>query len=309
MVRMHALRKYFPLIIGAIILLVIGLISPWSEINQLLRKIDPNALYLLFALSITYYLAKAFRFWCIIRLLGVKLPLGKVILVYMAAQPVSILPAGELYRSILVERYLGAKVRKTAPAITLQGLVEAIVLLSFSLVGAFLLGHHRVVVLSIAILFIILILALQRGWLLGRVKWLNKVPFISVSQHKYEAFIKGHQELLKPAALSLLVSLSLIPVLCGIFILYIAARSINADISFIEAAISFTLPVIVSGLSLLPGGVGVGEGGTIGLLYIFGFSTAAAITTTLLMRVFTLISGITYGFIAQIIVHFTMDKR
>lgn len=296
-------RKYLPLITSLIILVVIALLTPWPQVAELFDRLSPGILVALLLLSALYFVCKAFRFWYILRLLEIYRPIRQVMLLYLAGQPFSFLPAGELYRTVLLEKHAGVKISRSAPSVTIQGLVEAVVLLAFSLVGAFLIGQNRVLVASIAMLLVTLIVILRKGWLANQHRLVNKIPFVSIREEKYHEFIHGHQKLVAPSSLIIMCGLSLIPVLCGIGILYFSAHGIDISLKFVEAAIGYTLPVILAGLSFLPGGVGVGEGGSIGLLHLFGISTAAAITITILVRGFTLGAGLIYGMIATLFLH------
>jgi uncharacterized protein (TIRG00374 family) len=299
---------FIPAILGIAILVIIFLIAPWRQIGELLEKVPLPAFLALLALSATYYLSKAIRFWYILRLLDIKKPLIPVSLLYLSGQLYSLLPAGELYRTVLLKKHLGVSMSKSSPSVTIQGLIEAIVLISISIVGAFLIGKNRLIVAVVGVLLVAVIIALQRGWLTKMHPLLDKIPYLSINKHKYNKFIKGHQQLLSPRALTSLVIFSLLPVLSGISILYISSKAIGFDISFIESAISYSLPSIVAGLSFLPGGVGVSEGGTIGMLHLFGATAAASVTITLLLRLFTLASGLLYSVIAQGLWHLKKDS-
>lgn len=297
------ISSYLPLMIGLSILLVIALLAPWGKIIDLLLQIPLQIFLALTFLSAVYYASKTVRFWYILRLLDIEAPFKTVSLLYLSGQAFSLLPAGELYRSLLLKKHLGIRISKSSPSVTIQGLVEAIVLLGLSLIGAFIIGQNRIAVGIVGLLLFVLIIALQRGWLGGSLSLINRLPYVSVNQMKFQKFIKSHQELLKPKPLLILVAFSLLPVFSGIGILFIASQAVNFDIQFIQSVIGYSLPVIVSGLSFLPGGLGISEGGTIGMLQLFGASTAAAVTITLLVRIFTLGAGLVYGTIAQLILY------
>lgn len=295
--------RYIPLLLGFMILGVIILIAPWAQIAELIEKIPLVTFLILASLSLVYYGSKTIRFWYILRLLGIQQPLPIVSLLYLSGQPFSLLPAGELYRTVLLKKHLGVSMSKSSPSVTIQGLVEAIVLLSFSIIGAFLIGQNQFLVAVVGFFLLLLVVTLQRGWLSRMDGVITKLPYVSIDKEKYQKFIVSHQELLTPRALATLLLFSMVPVLSGVGILYISAQAIGFDISFIESLIGYSLPVIVSGLSFLPGGLGISEGGTIGLLQLFGATGAAAITIALLIRIFTLVTGLLYGLIAQIILH------
>ena len=298
-----AARRYLPLAAAVTILAIIGFLAPWGQIGELLEKIPPHIFILLFTLSLIYFVSKAFRFWYILHQLGISLPLSEVIPIYFAGQPFSFLPAGELYRTLLLEKHCKVKVSRSAPAVTIQGLVEAVILLTFSLIGAFIIGRNRIIVVGVAFMLLALIIVLRRGWLLGKHRFLNKLPFVSIQESKYRKFVKSHQQLMAPTSLTILSALSLAPVLAGIAILYVSAVGINTQLEPVEAIVSYCVPVVLSGLSFLPGGLGVGEGGTIGFLHLFGVATAASVTITLLLRAFTLAAGMVYGLIGQLYIH------
>lgn len=303
MFTIRRLGSFIPLVLGLLILMVIALLAPWKQIIELLGEIPVQIFIALTALSAVYYASKTLRFWYILRLLDIQAPFPTVALLYLSGQPFSLLPAGELYRSILLKKYLGIRVSKSSPSVTIQGLVEAIVLIVISIAGAFMIGQNRKVVAIVGLLLLLLIIALQRGWLKHSYSLINRLPFLSVNKRKFQKFIDSHQTLMKPQPLLTLVALSLIPVFAGVGILYIASWALQVDITFIQSMIGYSLPVIISGLSFLPGGLGVSEGGTIGMVQLFGASTAAAVTIALLVRIFTLVAGLIYGLVAQIILH------
>lgn len=295
--------RYAPLIIGLLILLVIVILAPWEQIDDLLEEVPVETFMALLGLSMIYYISKAIRFWYILRLLKIDAPFKPVFLLYLSGQPFSLMPAGELYRTILLKKHLGIRISKSSPSVTIQGLVEAIVLLILSLGGAFIIGRNQLAVGIVGLLLVALIVTLQRGWLVKSYSLVNKLPFLSVDEVKFRRFLKGHQELLAPKSLFVLVVFSLIPVLAGVSILYLASRAVGLDIGYVHSTIAYSLPVILSGLSFIPGGFGVSEGGTIGMMQLFGASTAAAITIALLVRIFTLVTGLVYGVIAQLVIH------
>ena len=302
------LRKYLPLAAGLTILSVIIVLAPWEQIDDLLEEMHPSAFVVLACLSLTYFLSKSIRFWYILRLLGIRAPLSTVTLLYFAGQPFSFLPAGEFYRAVLLEKYLKIRLSRAAPSVTIQGLVEAIILLGLSLVGAFMIGQNRLAVASIALVLGGLIVALRKGWLVESHRFINKLPFVKIREEKYRHFIRSHQQLTSPGPLTLLSALSLVPVLAGIGIVFVSADAIGSHLGAVGAVISYCVPVVVSGLSFLPGGLGVGDGGMIGFLHLFGISTAAAVTITLLMRIFTLAAGVLYGLVAQAVVRWRYDQ-
>ena len=244
-----------------------------------------------------------------LKALNIKLPYLSVMRVYLSAQPVSLLPAGELYRSVLLEKEFKVPIIKSAATVTMQGLVEAVVLVLFSLIGVFVIGVDRVLVTIIGILLLLLFVGLQRNWLVGLPKYLNKLPFVHINLDKARKFITDHQALLQPRIFSVTFLLSIVPVLSGISIFYLSSHTVHVPITIAQASIGYSLPVVVSGLSFLPGGVGSSEGSSIIFLQYVGVGAAAAVTITLLVRIFTLGMGLIFGCSALLITRIFRRKH
>ncbi len=300
---MENIKKYLPLAIGLIIVVIIVVLAPWSQIAKLLSHISLTTLLTLIGLSMIYYGTKVIRFWLMLRQLGFKKPLKRVGVAYMSVQVMSQLPAGELYRTVALERFTGIEAAKSSPTVTMQGLVEAVALIAFALIGAFILGRQRVIVAMIALLLIIVLVSLRKGWLLGKENLLNKLPFVQVSRAKFNRFVKAHQVFLKPTNFAALVGLSIIAISAAILILFLAARAVGTPLSLAKTTVIYCLPVVLSGLTFLPAGLGASESSSIGLLKLVDVPIPSAIAITLIIRIFTLGAGLFYGLIFMIIAH------
>lgn len=302
------LKSYLPLALGLVIVLVLTVLAPWKDILPLLRRVDPWAYAGFILLSLIYYVAKAVRFWYMLRVLDLRPPLRPTLISYFTAQPVSLIPAGELYRTVMLKRYTGTSIRAAAPTVTMQGLIEAVVLVIFALIGALFLDHDRLLVLLAAAGVALVVVALQRGWLIGRHNLVNKLPLVNISPERYDQYFHDHRQLLTGRPFIRLLLMSFVPVLCGIGILWLAASQVGARLNPAQAGIAYTLPVILSGLSFLPAGLGASEGGMLGILKLLNVSLAAAFAITLLSRVFTLGAGLVYGLMAMIFARLTVEK-
>jgi uncharacterized protein (TIRG00374 family) len=287
--------KYLPLIIGVVILAAIAALSPWDDISGLLRRLTLPELGVMAALSLAYYATKALRFWVMLRMLKIEVDMGTSTLAYMAAQPVTVLPAGELYRTVLLKRYGGVPIPDSSPTVTVQGLVEAVVLLTGAFMAAVTIGRSQGTVIFTGVLLFIVLLVLRRGWLKDKHEYFNKLPFVSFSRRYYNKFIVAHQRLLRPRFLAVLVALSVLPVGVGIVLQWYVAQALDVPVSWAIATMAYCLPTILSGVSFLPGGVGANEGSSIGLLRLAGLTSGAAVAITLVVRLFTLGAGVVFG--------------
>lgn len=288
---------------------VIAMLVPWSTIVHLLKGLKHETVALLLLMSVVYYLAKTLRFWIMLSQLGVKKPFLLVAMSYISAQPVSLLPAGELYRSALLKKYADVPVHKSSPTVVMQGLIEAIVLLTAALIGAISLGKNQILVLAAAVILILLLIAIKRGWLAAAGRSLNKLPFVHLSSQKLDRFFGDNKIFLTWQNLPTLLLMTIFPIAAGIMIVYLAAGSVGSHLSLMQSTIAYCLPVVLSGLSFLPGGLGASEGGTIGLLHLMGMGVPEAVAVTLIVRVFTLGAGLLFGVIGIIVANIWEAKQ
>jgi uncharacterized membrane protein YbhN (UPF0104 family) len=292
---LKAFLKLLPLLVGLVILVAIATLSPWREVEALLRRVSWAEWLLMGALALSFFATKALRYWAMLRMLKFEVPLSRASMAYVAAQPVSIIPGGEVYRGALLERYAGISLKESAPTLTMQGLVESAVTLAVAFAGTLWIGQNRVLVLIATLIVLVIMVALRRGWLKDKEGAVNKLPFVSVSRKYYNRFVLAHRRLMRPDFLWTLVGLSALAVGIGIAIMDVAAAAIDAPLSWAQAAIAFSLPVVLGSVTLLPGGLGANEGTSIGILKLMGVATGAAVTMTLLLRLFTLGAGVTLG--------------
>ncbi len=91
------------------------------------------------ALSTGYYLLQGLRWHPLLRAVGVRLPLGRTLLLNLAGQSTGLLPLGELTRAVLVAEATDAEFGTVVATITVQELLYTLVIIAAAVPGAF--GH------------------------------------------------------------------------------------------------------------------------------------------------------------------------
>jgi uncharacterized protein (TIRG00374 family) len=302
---MNNLKKYFPLLVSLTILAVVAMFVPWKEVLAELRRLKLSTLLALTALSMVFYAGKVFRYWQMLRMLGKPVAVKTVALAYFTAQPVALLPAGELYRSVTLNKYADVPVNRTSSAVIAQGLIEAVGLLIISLLGALTMRKGLVPVLVLCAVFLVIIFGLKYSSPTKGHRLLNKLPGVSFSRKKYQEFTSSHKELFHRGNFMKLLLSSYITTFAGIAILMVATNAVGEHISFFHAAVAYALPVILGAVTFLPGGLGANEQGQVGILALLGIGFTPAVIITLLLRSFTLGIGLVYGLVAIIIARLT----
>ncbi|HUC87411.1 MAG TPA: lysylphosphatidylglycerol synthase transmembrane domain-containing protein [Candidatus Saccharimonadales bacterium] len=297
------LRRILPLLISVTLLAIMVSYTPWSKVGVILSDFDLGTILILITLSLAYYGLKAVRFWYILQAMDIHQPLGTVMISYMSAQPVTLLPAGEIYRSRALERHTGVPVRSSLPQFTMQGLFEGGAMAAIGIISALALGRLRLPVIALALVVIGSGLLIRNGYVASITKLLARLPFIHVTNRNIIQFSNHHQAMLTRYWLPRLFGLSLIIELIGAAIAYTAVVGLGAHINGYQAVLVYVIPLVVGFLSLLPGGLGASEQSAIGILLLSHVSVAHAVASTLIMRLTIVGLGLVYGGIAMVVAH------
>ncbi len=296
---MKLLRTILPALISAVLILIIVRLAPWDQVWLIVRNIDAESLVLLLIASLAYYGIKILRYGYILRELKVRLPFWRVAQLYLAAQPVSLLPGGELYRVRMVHVHETVPTSQILPIFTTQGILEALALATVAAIASLQLQLGRLTAAGLLIVVGAAVVAVRFGGFRSLLSGFNRLPLVNISRAKIEYFSKNSQELLKGSAFFTLVALSLLAEAIGVAIAYISVVAVGGSISLPEAALLYVLPIVIGFISFLPGGLGASEQVGIGWLLLLDLGAALSVTATLLMRVSIVATGIAYGLMAN----------
>jgi len=299
---LYSLLKYLPLVIGITILSVGAFFVPWREVLPYFSRLSPMSYISIFVLGIAYYLVRIIRYYYMLGVLKAPRSFYHTVLAYFIAQPVSLLPAGEAYRVVTLKKHVKVPPEKGVSIVFIQSFTENIAMVVLALASALILHKQVEIILGIILLYIVILsLIRSRRTAEKSRRLLNKLPFVSLAQAKLHPFVKKNKTLLSGRSLVMLFLSGFASTLLAIILLYIIAGDIGIQLTFTEAAIAFVLPTVLQNLSFLPGGIGVNEQGTVGILVILGAALPAAVALTLIMRFVTLILGVVLGLISLVV--------
>lgn len=296
--EMKRLRKLIPVAISVVLLIIIAGYAPWPKVGRILADFDASTILTLIALSLGYYAVKVLRFHYMLRAIDIHQPFTTVALSYMSAQPVSLLPAGEIYRSHTLQRYTGIPLQRSLPQFTMQGILEASAMAVVGIISALALGKLRIPALLLTLLIGAITIAVREGYIANLARVLNAIPFVTVNPFHLLQFSRRNQVMLSRQRFPLLFGLSLAAEIFGVGIAYISVVGLGGHINGFQAALAYIVPVVVGFASLLPGGFGASEQSAIGVLLLSHTGVALAVAATLIMRLTLVGLGLAYGFIA-----------
>jgi uncharacterized protein (TIRG00374 family) len=301
-------KKVLPFVVSLILLAILISYAPWGEVNDILSDFDLSTILILVALSMAYYGLKAFRFWWLLIAMGIRKPFKLVALSYISAQPASLLPGGEVFRSHALEQQTGVPVKKSIAQFTMQGILEGAGLATVMLVSALALHALRIPATILTIAVLIGLVGLTK-YLEPFLHFLNRLPFVNVSESSIQHFSKRHKDVLNRKWFPAMYALSLLTEIIGTAIAYTSVHGLGGNINVWQAGLMYVIPIIVGFVSLLPGGVGLSEQSAIGVLILSNVTTALAVAGTLIMRVTIVGLGVVYGVIALVIGQIRLKQR
>lgn len=299
--RFKKFRKFIPFVISIALIIVLIGYAPWDDVGGILDDLTFSYIAGLILLSIVYYALKTIRFWYLLRAMEIHQSFWVVSLSYISAQPVSLLPGGELYRSRELERYTGVPFKKSAAQFTMQGLLEGAAMVTLAIISALVLGKLRVLFICLGILIILGIVGIAKGGIVNAGRLLNKLPFLELTDEGLERFSKRHRAVLRWKWFSWLFVLSLFVEFTGSAIAYASIAAVGGHIGIPQAILAYVIPIIIGFVSLLPAGLGISEQSAIGIMLLSHVKIATAVAGTLLMRVSIVGTGVIYGVVGLLI--------
>jgi HAD superfamily hydrolase (TIGR01490 family) len=283
--------------VAAIALLGYGLLGIWSQGDQLvplLRSLWPQ-IGMGLLLVLLGYAIRYGRWRLLLKAVDQRPPSQADARIWMGSYAFTATPgkSGEAVRSLLLKQECGVPVPPTLMALVVERLTDGTAVLLLLLINLPLLLRWQV---PLAVPICLGLLAVLLGWLVLRNPWAKAQLKSTVKRLLPQKLanaggdgLAALRQLLQPA---LLLQATVIGALAwsleGVSLwLLLKGMGIEA-VGIGGATIAHTAAGLLGALTLLPGGLGSTEAGTVGLLALQGVGVAAATPATLLIRLMTL---------------------
>lgn len=292
-----------PVPIAIITIIIYSVFLAFSEFTSALKIIanfPPHLFVLMLILALCNYAIRFVKWHYLCRLVEVRLPLKKSLLIFFSGFSMTISPAkaGELIKPYILKNH-GYEISRTTPVVIVERITDlfgmCLLVIIGSLVSGILFGPMLILLLILfSIVMAIQIEGLART-LLGFVK---TISYIREYHNSLENLYSSSKLLTSSCPLLLGIAFSVFSWLFECLCLYVALKGIDFDTSISSSLIIFGLSSIAGILAMLPGGLGVTEGMMVILLKSEGVPLAAANAAALLSRFATLWFAVFLGFIA-----------
>lgn len=300
-------RVVTALISAAILVLVVVYVRP-QDLGSALSRFHLAYLPLILALSMGYYLIKGWQWHLFLKPLRLDHGAFETILIYVAGQPTSILPLGELSRAFILRQHTKVNLGEASATVVVQEILYPVGLIAAAIPGAARVpGAQAAVVTALVGIVAISVVLLWPGAFRRVMAVAERVPLVGryapdirALQHDVVT-IARHPSTLAPGLLGPVAAL------VAIAAFYFTVRSVGVDLGLYQAAFVYAVAHLAGGVSLLPGGIGAYEGSMTFLLIAFGVAGAAAAAIAILNRAFDRVLITAVGAVVYFLIRRPLD--
>jgi uncharacterized protein (TIRG00374 family) len=250
-----------------------------------------------------------FKWQYYLKLIGVRdFPLLDSALTYLSGLGMAVTPGkvGEWLKSYLLRELDGTPMSRSAPVIIAERLTDSLGLVLLGTAGLLVFGDAWPAFVVMAglcgLMFVVVRNKTVAYWVLGR---LERLPLTARFATQAEEFYRSSYALLSPVALGSMTLLSVVSWGFEVIGFYCVLLGLGQDASWdLLLKASFIMPAatLAAALLLTPGGLGVAEGGLVGLSQILlDLPKGPAAVAALIIRLGTLWFGVVVGVIALVI--------
>ncbi|NJN19475.1 MAG: flippase-like domain-containing protein [Oscillochloris sp.] len=225
--------------------------------------------------------------------------------IFMAGLVMSVTPGklGEVLKSYLLRQMNGTPISRSAPIVLAERLTDGLAMLLLMALGLTLYPPARPVFAFLVVATLIGVVVVQYRPLCEAIlRRLGEVPFGAKIAPKLETIYQSTYQLLDWRILTISTIISVISWGAECIALYLVLIGLGVEpgwLLLLQATFVFAASTLFGLVSFLPGGLGVSEASSVGLLVaLSGLSTSAATTATIVIRFCTLWFGVLLGVVA-----------
>lgn len=298
------------LLIIIILIVIYGMFLFFSDLEKTastLIDIDVKYLTVGIALWLIGGFLRVLRWHCFLKRITNEIPIMRSVLYFLSGFAFILSPArvGEMLRSPLLKRDYNIPIAKTAPIVIVERFYDLLAVTIIIAIGLLFIDVEKTIVI-IPIGFIIVVLLAIRNkntatrilTKLGKVKILKRIiPNIDDS-------LEVIYDLLRPKYFAVGTGVSLGFALLEVTGVYFFIIGLSGEMSYQDLVVLFHAVNLAAAITMIPGGIGILEGGLVGLLMLYNIKYEIAFATTVLVRIvstgmFTIIGLIAFRLVSK----------
>jgi glycosyltransferase 2 family protein len=295
------------LLLGLVVIIVIGLASDLRAVVRDLRDFSWGLLPAILGLTLLNYLLRGLKWDYFLRRLrcGDGVGVFDSGLIFTAGMVMAVTPGklGEVFKSYLLKRVNGTAVSRSAPIVLAERLTDGLAMLLLMGLGLTLFPPARPVFVALLLATLAgIVIAQHRPLATALIDFSERLPLGAKLAPRLRVVYESTRELLGWRVLLITTVISVLSwgFECLAFYFVLVGLGVEGTaLLLLQATFIFAASTLFGLVSFLPGGLGVSEVSSVGLLVaMVGMSAAAATTATLLIRFATLWFGVLLGALA-----------
>jgi glycosyltransferase 2 family protein len=276
------------------------------KVRELLWTFPKDKLFILFGVSLSISILKAWRFLLLLRNNDIKVTFLENLRAFITSQAATPLPGGESVRGILISHETGKSILKTTAPVITQAYFEILTASILTLIGSLIYKVFRLPSFLLLILLIFLAIILINKRLSSLIfeklefwNWTKKIAGkFQIAQNGIKDNFYDDKTHLPAKVLTASLILSLGADLLGGFLLFLIASYSQVSLSFLHSVFIYAASLVIQGIAIIsPGGIGFTEGGMLGLLALSNVNLNNALSIIIIFRLVTLVFYIVLGII------------
>lgn len=285
---------------------MVAIVADVGKVGGALATFDWRLLPVALALTLSNYALRWVRWHRYLGLFTVRAPVAESVGIFFGGLGMAITPGklGEFVKAVLLQQSGRAPYAVVVPIVVAERLADGVAMTLLALLGIASLGKGPGVIVLTLIPAVLLIVVVRwrrlAEWVLSGAARLPVIgPVIGHARGYYESAyaLFGPRVLLTAVGMGLMAwfaeALALVVILSGLGIA-------DGGELVLQATAAMAVAVLMGGLSFLPGGLGLAEGGLVGLLLLVvpQITLAEAAAATMLFRLVTFWFGVSLGVVA-----------
>lgn len=297
----HGVRRIVAVsVLAAALYAAFAAFGDWQALRATVRGFQAWTLPAALALVLAGYALRAMRWRLYLRHLGVPSPPGESGLLFLSGLAMGVTPGkvGEAVKAYYLRERRGTPYAASIPAVVAERVNDMVSVAALLGVGLLLVPHPVGLALGAAAIGFILLgtLALRSERLAALLlRLLARLPRMGRPADAMRAMHRNLRPLLAGRLLLQATLLGLAGWALEACAMWLLAHGFGIPLGWGACAFVFAAGSIAGVLSLLPGGLGVTEGGMVFLLGLMGIAYGPATALTLAIRLCTLWFGVAVG--------------
>ena len=297
-------------LLGLAVVIILGLLSDIGQVGQSFSNFDWAMLPAVLGFTLLNYVLRWAKWDYYLRRMdqGHGVSYGDSALIFTSGMVMAVTPGklGEVLKSYLLKRVNGTPISASAPIVLAERVTDGLAMLLLMGFGLTLYAPARLAFFALLALTAVGLLMLQSRALVQRIADLMlKLPYGPKIAPPLLTAYDSSQRLLSLRILLPSTLISLVSWFGECLAFYYVLRGLGVPESFLllqQATFIFAASTLFGLVSFLPGGLGVSEASSTGLLVLLiAMASGPATTATIIIRFCTLWFGVTLGAIALVI--------